>query len=61
LWIDVEEAKYWNQRILEETNRLLGVSTINSSAKATVEATPAASSEPAPPATPNRRVGWKKS
>jgi hypothetical protein len=62
IWIDVEEAKYWKARILDEANRQLGVAktttTTTTTAKTTVEATPPAE---AAPATPGRRVGWKKS
>ena len=57
LWLDVEEAKYWNQRILDETNRILGIQTVTSSAQVTV------STDPPPvtaPAGTGRKVGWKQ-
>jgi hypothetical protein len=60
IWLDIEEAKYWKTRILDEVNRQLGVATTTTTtaAKTTVEAT---STAEAAPATPGRRVGWKKS
>ncbi len=59
IWLDIEEAKYWQTRILDEVNRQLGVATTTTTtARVTADAP---STAEAAPATPGRRVGWKKS
>lgn len=61
MWFDVEESKYWVARILDETNRKLGVNTTTNSDKSSTP--PKAPDTPQktdsePPTPPARKVGW---
>ena len=63
MWLDVEESKHWTGRILDETNRLLGIQTTTTSAATTTvttEAPPVAPAAATGTTSSGRKVGWAK-